>query len=156
MNKIVLAITVLVLFWITAELAVQGIDKIAKKSNSQRQPLFHLLSIFTKTALYLIGIVSALGSAGINVSALVASLGLGGLAISIATKDAFSNLCGGIMILFYQPFKIGQVIQVGDMKGEVDKINLRYTHLINDDKTILIPNANLLTQNITIIKNNHD
>lgn len=81
---------------------------------------------------------------------MVASLGISGLAVGLASKDAFSNLMAGIMVLLYQPFKIGDHIQVARYKGVVTKMSLRYTHLKNDDKEILIPNASFLTNNIVI------
>jgi len=67
-----------------------------------------------------------------------------------ASKDAFSNLMAGIMVLLYQPFKIGDNIQVGEHAGTVTKMSLRYTHLQGENKEILIPNASLLTNNIII------
>ncbi len=98
----------------------------------------------------MLGIITALGSAGVNVSALVASLGISGIALTLASKDAFANLFAGILVLLYQPFKIGDTIEIGYIKGEVTKMSLRYTHLKNAQQEILIPNSTLLTKSVII------
>lgn len=130
------------------------VDKIAQRiadnSTSQKQPVIYLLNTIAKVALTIIGIITAMGAAGINVSALIASLGISGLALSIASKDAFSNLLAGIMMILNQPFQIGDTIEVGPLKGEVIKMNLRYTHLKSGHKEILVPNSILLKRNISI------
>jgi len=137
-------------FWLLAKLTASCINKVAKKSAPQKQPICALFAIIVKGAILLIGLITALGSVGMNVNALVASLGLSSFALSFATKDIFSNFCAGILILFYQPFKIGQSIQIGATKGTITYISLRYTHLKDENKEILIPNSSLLTQSITI------
>lgn len=58
----------------------------------------------------LLGLVTALGTAGVNVSALVTSLGLVGFALGFALKDALSNIISGILLLLYRPFSVGDVI----------------------------------------------
>ena len=138
------------LFWFLAKFCTSLIDRLAQKSTPQKQPVFLVFTIASKIAILIIGSITALGSAGVNVSAMVASLGISGLAVGLASKDAFSNLMAGIMVLLYQPFKIGDNIQVGRYKGVVSKMSLRYTHLKCEDKEILIPNASFLTNNIII------
>ena len=87
------------------------------------------------------GVICALGTAGVNVSVLVASLGLGGFAIGMALKDALGSLVAGILILLYRPFKIGDRIKVSGFEGEVRSINLRYTVIKTaDSEQVLIPN----------------
>lgn len=150
--SIMTAIVIFIVFLFIAKSATSFVYRVAKMHPPQRQPIFYLLATISRISILLIGVITALGSAGVNVSALVASLGLSGLALSFASKDAFSNLLAGIMVLFYQPFKIGDIIEVGLLKGEVVKMSLRYTHLISEQKEILIPNSTLLTNNITIHK----
>ncbi|MCS5712119.1 mechanosensitive ion channel family protein [Candidatus Berkiella aquae] len=147
---ILMSILIFALFWFLAKFCTSLIQRLALKSTPQKQPVFLVFTIATRIAILLVGAITALGSAGVNVSAMVASLGLSGLAIGLASKDAFSNLMAGIMVLLYQPFKIGDNIQVGEHNGTVTKMSLRYTHLQGDNKEILIPNASLLTNNIII------
>jgi small-conductance mechanosensitive channel len=87
---------------------------------------------------------------GVNVSALVASLGLTGFALGFAFKDAVSNLLAGALILFYRPFCRGSRVAVTGIEGVVTAIDLRYTTLEDGNKKFLIPNANLLSNAITL------
>lgn len=148
--RLVTALVIFLIFWLIAKSVESIIHRLSEKSAIQRQPVFLVLGTFSKIAVFVIGTITALGSAGVNVSALVASFGLSGLAISIATKDAFANMLAGIIVLLYQPFKIGDTIQVGNCEGRVTKMSLRFTHLVNASKEILIPNSSLLTNNIII------
>ena len=75
---------------------------------------------------------------GINVSALVAGLGLTGFALGFALKDTISNLLSGVLILLYRPFKIGNTIKVSGYEGDVVSIDLRYTELNSEGNKILI------------------
>jgi small conductance mechanosensitive channel len=76
-----------------------------------------LLARGTKVAVVLFGIVTALGTVGINVSALVAGLGLTGFALGFALKDALSNVLAGVLSLSYRPFRPGEHIEVRAIKG---------------------------------------
>jgi len=147
---ILISIFIFALFWFLAKFSDSMIERFAQRSTPQKQPVFLVFTIASKVAILIVGAITALGSAGVNVSAMVASLGISGLALGLASKDAFSNLMAGIMVLLYQPFKIGDNIQVGRYKGVVSKMSLRYTHLRCEDKEILIPNASFLTNNIII------
>lgn len=112
--------------------------------------ILRLMSKTAQTVVLLIGLVTALGTAGINVSALVASLGLVGFAIGFALKDFIANMLAGMLILFYHPFRIGDQISGKDFAGKVLEVNLRYTLLLFEEKHVLIPNATLLNNTITL------
>src|SRR5713226_8761533 len=88
----------------------------------------------------------------VNVSALVAGLGLTGFALGFAFRDVLSNLLAGFLILLYRPFGRGDLINVTGLEGTVLHIDLRYTTLDSADQTILVPNSNLFTNPITIAK----
>lgn len=140
----------LFVFWMIAKFTVSLIYRYARRAPAEKKPVYTLMANSMYFVILIVGVITALGSAGVNVSALVASLGLGGLALSFATKDTFSSLLAGIVILLYQPFKIGNKIQVGDFKGEVINITLRYTHLRDETNEVLIPNSSLMTHSIVI------
>lgn len=101
-------------------------------------------------ALLVIGIVTGLGTMGVNVSALVASLGLGGFALGFALRDAIGNVLAGALILIYQPFRTGQRISVAGFEGEVEEVNLRYTFLKAGGDRFLIPNQMLFTHPVKV------
>ncbi len=114
----------------------------------------HLTSLIARTSsttMIIFGFVTALGTLGINVSALVAGLGLTGFALGFALKDIISNLLSGVLILLYQPFKVGNTIIVSGYEGNVVSIDLRYTELNSEGNKMLIPNSKLFTDPITVV-----
>jgi small-conductance mechanosensitive channel len=98
-----------------------------------------------------IGAITALGTIGIDVSALVAGLGLTSFALGFALQDVIRNVLAGILILMYRPFRRGNYIVVGGREGIVTDIDLRYTTLQVETHRILIPNANMFTEAITVL-----
>ena len=103
-------------------------------------------------ALIVLGILTGLGTMGINITALVAGLGLTGFALGFAFKDILGNLLAGILILIYRPFHLKDLISVSGFEGTVADIDLRYTTLHSEGKTILIPNSVLFTNSIVILE----
>jgi small-conductance mechanosensitive channel len=87
-----------------------------------------------------------------DVSALVAGLGLTGFALGFACRDILSNLLAGTLILIYRPFQRNDRIAVLGFEGIVIEIGLRYTALQAEDKKILIPNSNLFTNPVTVLE----
>ncbi len=86
---------------------------------------------------------------GYSISGLLASLGLGGLAVALAAKDSLSNIFGSIMILLDRPFTIGDWIKAGDMEGVVEEIGFRSTRIRTFSKTMItVPNSVLMNMSI--------
>lgn len=81
--------------------------------------------------IWLIGLISGLSSAGFNVSAVLAGLGIGGLAVALAAQDAVSNIFGGVIILTQAPFKVGDKITISGTTGWVTSIGIRATTIHN-------------------------
>ena len=86
-----------------------------------------LLSRVYYYGILIFGIITALGAAGLNVTALVTGLGLTGFALGFALKDVLSNLLSGIMLLLYRPFNIGDHIRMGEYEGTIETIRMRDT-----------------------------
>lgn len=107
-----------------------------------------------KISILVFGAITALGTLGINVSALVVGLGLSGFALGFALKDTISNLLAGVMILVYQPFDIEDYIVVTGQEGQVIHIDFRYTTLENNEKIILIPNSLVFANTVSILRKN--
>jgi small conductance mechanosensitive channel len=103
-------------------------------------------------ALLVLGGVTGLGTMGINITALVAGLGLTGFALGFAFKDILGNLLAGVLLLIYRPFHLKDFISVSGFEGTVVDIDLRYTTLHGEGKTILIPNSVLFTNSIVILE----
>jgi len=81
----------------------------------------------------------------VNVAAVIASLGLGGIVVALAAKDSVENIIGSVTILFDMPFAIGDWVKVDKYEGIVEDINLRSTRIRTfEDSVINLPNANLI------------
>jgi small-conductance mechanosensitive channel len=113
-----------------------------------------LLSRVYYYGILIFGIITALGAAGLNVTALVTGLGLTGFALGFALKDVLSNLLSGIMLLLYRPFNIGDHIRMGEYEGRIETIRMRDTLVrAADGRLIVIPNTKLITD--VVVNNTH-
>ncbi|MEE9613527.1 MAG: mechanosensitive ion channel domain-containing protein [Thermodesulfobacteriota bacterium] len=153
--KLLLGLVVFFAFWLAASMIGKFIRRFGERTGLDPHVL-NLIRQVVKTTLIVLGLVTALGTVGINVSALVAGLGLMGFALGFALKDALSNLLSGVLILVYRPFKIDDRISVAGIEGAVANIDLRYTTLKDKGKTYLIPNSTLFTKAITILNSGED
>lgn len=143
-------VVIILIFYILSRITRTAIIRGSKRLNLDT----HLTSLLARTSgitLLIFGFVTALGTLGINVSALVAGLGLAGFALGFALKDTISNLLSGILILLYKPFRIGNNINVSGYEGVVVSIDLRYTELDSEGSKILIPNSKLFTNPIKVL-----
>ncbi len=87
---------------------------------------------------------------GYNISGFVAGLGIGGLAISLAAKDALGNLVGGVVIITERPFSIGDWIMTPSVEGTVEDITFRSTKVRTFAQAlVIVPNSTLANENIT-------
>jgi len=104
---------------------------------------------FLETALkytvLIVGAVQALDAAGINTAAIIASLGLAGLTIGFAARDALSNLISGLLIFWDRPFVIGDLVEVEGDYGHVERITLRSTRIVTvDGRMLAVPNSTII------------
>lgn len=141
---------VLLAFWIGGWMVQRAIQTLAI-SRRLDADLIRFLGNCGKYACLGLGVVTALGTLGVDVTALVAGLGLTGFALGFALKDIVSNALSGMLVLIYKPFKSGDTILVAGMEGIVQEVNLRYTVLNKDGKRIFVPNATLFQNAVTVI-----
>jgi len=140
-----LAIVVLIIgFWII-NLITKAMDK-AKIEESLKRFLLSLIGIALK-ALLLISVASMLG---IATTSFIAVLGAAGLAVGLSLQGSLSNFAGGVLIILFKPFKVGDVIDAQGNIGTVHSIQVFNTIIKTpDNKTIIIPNGNLSNGSIT-------
>lgn len=149
--RLTLSIVIYAVFHIAAAVVRGVFRRLADRINHSRRYVVNLLGQTIKVVLIVVGLITAMGTLGVNVSALVAGLGLTGFALGFALRDALSNLLSGVLILFYQPFMIGDRIAVSGQEGEVTGIDLRYTTMAGPNgKNILIPNSNIFSNVVTV------
>jgi small conductance mechanosensitive channel len=143
------AVGVFLLFLIGGRLLMKIIHRMGR-SNRIDDELSNFLGRSAKVGMLLFGTVSALGTLGIDIGALIAGLGLTGFALGFAFKDTISNLLAGIMVIIYKPFDLDDVILVGKFEGRVRSIDLRYTVLDYNDRIVYVPNSKLFVDSIVV------
>jgi small conductance mechanosensitive channel len=95
-------------------------------------------------------IVAALGMLGIQTTSFIAVLGAAGLAIGLALQGSLSNFAAGVLMIIFRPFKVGDLIEAAGVTGVVEEIQIFTTQLLTpDNKTIIIPNAQITSDTIT-------
>lgn len=116
---------------------------LAEKSKSDLDD--QLLPLFRKgmkVIIWSLGIIMGLNNAGYDVGAVIAGLGIGGLAFALAAQDTVKNFFGGIMIFADKPFAIGERIQIGDIDGFVKEIGIRSTRIETlAGRIVTVPNS---------------
>lgn len=87
---------------------------------------------------------------GVPMTSIIALLGSAGLAVGLALQGGLSNFAGGIMILIFKPFEVGDYIVTGDAEGTVTKVSVFYTTLTTpDNKRIVVPNSAVTGSTVT-------
>ena len=95
-----------------------------------------------RTLIWLVGIIMALNNAGYDVGALIAGLGIGGLALAMAAKESVSNMFGGLMIFTIKSFKIGDRIKINGFDGVITEISFQVTRMRTmEGRLVTIPNS---------------
>lgn len=108
-----------------------------------------LVQTLSRAVLVMLVVVLALSVAGVNVGALLAAIGIAGLAIAFALQSILENFIAGILLLWRKPFRPGDQVRLGDHEGVVDDIDLRVTTLIDyDGEVVLLPNATVFADPI--------
>lgn len=149
-ESIICALVVCVGFYL-ASLALKTVAEKFFAVRKVDEALARFLIRVIRITLVGLGLVTALGTLGVDVSAIVAGLGLTGLALGIALKDIVSNAVSGIMLLMFRPFRHRDRIKVGDFEGTVHDIDLRYTHLKTDGRIIFVPNSLMFANAVSVL-----
>lgn len=147
--KLVVAIVVLLLGrWIIK--LIQKAFQRAMLRRSADPSLKSFLSSVISVLLHFVLIVSIISILGINTSSLVALLASAGLAVGMALSGTLQNFAGGVMIMLFRPFKVGDYISSQGYEGKVSAIQIFNTIILTtDNKTVILPNGTLSTGVVT-------
>ena len=147
-GRFVLAIVVLIIgLWV-----IGRITNLVRKSTVKGLPdetLAKFLSNIFEVILKVLLVISVASMIGIETTSFIAVLGAAGLAVGLALQGSLSNFAGGVMVLIFRPFKVGDYIKTQGLEGEVTDIGIFVTTLKTFDKqTLIIPNGPLANGNI--------
>jgi MscS family membrane protein len=130
------------IFKIIDSIVLVQVQKLSNSNIQLRKELFNLGVQTGKGIVVIFFLALGLNHFGISLTAIMSTLGVGGLAFALAAKDTLSNLFGGITILFDNVFKMGDWVRVGNEEGTVAEIGLRSTTIRTfDNALITIPNS---------------
>ncbi len=147
--SVLLALLTLVIgLWII-KFVIKGVNKALERSKvelSLQKFLASLISILLKILL----LISVASMVGIETTSFVAIMGAAGLAVGLALQGSLANFAGGVLILFFKPFKVGDFIEAQGYMGTVKEIQI-FNTIMNtpDNKVIIIPNGGLSSGSIT-------
>lgn len=143
--KLLAAIATLVVGLYIVKMLVSLTKKLLEKGEvdpSLTSFLSSMISILLKVMVY----ITSLGMLGVEMTSFIAILGAAGLAVGLALSGTLQNFAGGVMILLFKPYKVGDVIEAQGYTGSVKEIQIFVTVLTTpDNKTVLIPNGPLAT-----------
>lgn len=143
----------LVLFWLLLRAFNTVLNHLHEVALEKQMGVAAFMPWIKKTlvAVFVIfGVLMIAQSLGADVKAFLAGLGIGGLAFALAAQDTLANLFGSLVVAVDQPFRLGDVVQIGSFSGSVEDIGLRSTKLRTSARTLIaIPNKTVASEAIT-------
>ncbi len=147
--KVVAAIVIFIVGRWVAKAVSNFIKKVMTKSKTDGT-LVSFVGNLSYVALLAFVIIAALNQLGIHTASFIAVLAAAGLAVGLALQGSLSNFAAGVLMIIFKPFKVGDYIEGGGTAGTVEEIQIFTTQLKSpDNKTIIVPNAKMLGDNIT-------
>ncbi len=146
--KIIEAVVILWIGFKIINMLVKALKK-GRLFNKMEKSLQSFLLSFIVAALKIVLFISIASFLGVPMTSLITLLGSAAVAIGLALQGGLSNLAGGVMILFFKPFKVGDFVDTHVDSGTVSEISLFYTTLQTvDNRIIMLPNGNLVNNPI--------
>ncbi|MBZ0263457.1 mechanosensitive ion channel family protein [bacterium] len=128
-------------------------EAVFKKTKLDTTAASFILTVL-KYAIVSIGVISALGKIGVNTISILTSLGVAGLTLGFAAKDALSNMISGVFIFWDRPFVIGDLVEIENHYGRVERITMRSTRVITPDGRMLaVPNNIIINSTVASYTN---
>ena len=147
--KLVIGAAILVVGWYLIGKLVKLLRGI-KKLNELDKTVVKFLENAVGLVLRILLVITVASYLGVNMSSVIAVLATAGAAIGLAMQGGLANIAGGILLLIFKPFKIGDFIMAQDESGTVTDINIFYTTLLTpDNKTVRLPNGSLAGGKVT-------
>ena len=147
--RIILALLIYIIGKFCINKLISIIDKIQTKSPMDETAKTYIRNI-VKAVLYVVLVVAIIGELGVPMASVITVLASAGVAVGMALQGSLGNLAGGIMLMIFRPFSVGDYIIAGGEEGVVKKISTFYTVLNTvDNKTVSIPNGALMNSNIS-------
>lgn len=127
--------------------------RLKREEHTSHRSILEVMQAISRFVLWTIGLLFVLSNVGINISSLITGLGIGGIAIALATQNILSDLFSSLVIYFDQPFSPGDFIEVGQDMGTVQKIGIKTTRIQSlRGEEIIIPNKDIAAARVKNFK----
>jgi small conductance mechanosensitive channel len=137
-----------ILIVIVGVIVARWLDRIllrALDKKGMEPPVKMLISRLVKLLVFGFALVVALGTAGVDVVALVAGIGVAGVGVGLAMQGVLSNMVAGLTIIFTKPFRVGEYIELVGVQGQVQSVELFSTTLLHADRSrVVVPNRKIV------------
>lgn len=148
-TKVLGAIVILVVGRLLTAFVARFVARVMEKSRADHT-LTGFVRNLTRISLIVFTVIAALGALGVETTSLIAVIGAAGLAVGFALQSSLSNIASGIMLVVFQPFKVGNYITAGGTSGIVEEIRIFSTVLRTfDNCKVIVPNSRITADNIT-------
>ncbi len=140
--RIVLFVFILVIARMIGKFAASLVGRALAKGSVRLSNLMQTFFIkLTLNLVFLFGVLIALSQVGVNLGPVLAGLGIAGFIVGFALQDTLSNFASGMMILFYRPYDVGDVVEAAGVSGKVHHMNLVSTTIVTfDNQKLIVPN----------------
>ncbi|MGY2096655.1 mechanosensitive ion channel family protein [Pseudomonas simiae] len=148
-SRFLLAVVTLAIGWWLINVLTHRVGRLLALRNADLA-LQHFITSLANIALKIMLVVNVASMIGVATTSFVAAIGAATLAIGLALQGSLANFAGGVLILLFRPFRIGDWIEAQGTSGTVDSIQIFHTVLrTGDNKTVIIPNGSLSNGLIT-------
>jgi MscS family membrane protein len=142
--------------WFAAKLSKGFLTEYIENNKHSDKHLAHSIRRAAYALIWLLAAIMTLQMLGVNLRALLATLGIGGAAVALASQDILKNIIGGITLVIDRPFKIGDYIRTKDIEGTIRRIGLRSTSVRTlDSRSVTIPNSKMTDAAIENVSSEH-
>jgi small conductance mechanosensitive channel len=143
-SRAALFLIVLAIFWLLSRLSRGVVSRMTGRSEDMSELARRILVGTVSRTVFGLGLFVALSQVGVDVTALLAGLGIVGFIVGFALQSTLGNFASGAMILMYQPFDVGDVIEAAGVYGKVHGMNLVSTTILTfDNQTLVVPNSKI-------------
>jgi len=147
--KILAALAIFFIGRMIAKYIIKLLKKVMTRANVDAT-LSNFLGNIAQAVLTIIILIAALEQVGVDTSSVLAMFAAAGLAVGLAFKDSLSNFASGVMLILFQPFKLGDFIEAAGVAGSVESIRIFSTLLkTGDNREIIVPNSQIYSGIIT-------
>ena len=140
LTNLLVSAVILLVGWVVIRLVDKALRKAMARANRKVLLVNFIVSVVTKVG-WAILLVTILSRLGVDVTPLIAGLGVTGFILGFAFQESLGNLASGLMIAINEPFKVGDVVDAAGLTGSVLEVNMMATVMLTpDNKRIVLPN----------------